>query len=184
MNVTAAAPYAVSTPSVCQRAAGFCGREPARGGYLPVGADAPPDGLDPAADFSLAGSFSFSAEAPPEGLLSPAPLALPPLVGSSVASLPPDSFAGLSLEVVPALLDVVEVDVVWTAAFSALVSLGGVMSGVLFGIASAVPPPPPHAARVVPASSSASASSAARAVNDFPSRIQAVPSGDRTSGSR
>jgi hypothetical protein len=79
---------------------------------LPVGAPAPPDGLDSAADFSSA----FSEVAPPEGLLaafssSLAPLELPPLAGSSVASLPPDSFAALSLLEVDVFVFVVEVDV-------------------------------------------------------------------------
>src|SRR2546422_1042898 len=80
--------------------------------------------LEPAADFSLE-AFSFSsADAPPEGL---APLELSPLFGSSAASLPPASLAAELSPVVPVLVDVVEVDVVCTAAFSALLSAGGVM---------------------------------------------------------
>ncbi len=124
---------------------------------MPVGAPAPPEGLDSAADFSL--SLAFSAEAPPEGVASSslAPLELPPLAGSSVASLPPDELAALSLVVV-LLVDVFdEVDVVCAAACSALVSFGGVMLGVLLGTESLALLPPPQAASVPPARSSASA---------------------------
>src|SRR6202020_572346 len=124
-----------------------------------VGAPAPPDGLDSAADFSSA----FSAVAPPDGVAafssSLAPLELPPLSGSSVASLPPDSFAALSLPLdVDVFVVEVDVDVVCAAAFSALVSFGGVISGVLFGTASDALPPPPH-----PASAATSTSASARA---------------------
>ena len=45
------------------------------------------------------------------------------------------------------LVEVVEVEVVWAAAFSAVVSVGGVMSGVLLGTTSEVLLPPPHAAK-------------------------------------
>ncbi len=116
---------------------------------------------------------------------SPAPLELPPLAGSSVASLPPDSFAGLSdfeLLVLPVL--VVDVEVVCAAAFSALVSFGGVISGVLFGIASDALLPPPHAPSVAAPSSSASASATALAFNDPPRAPRAAPCACRTSGSR
>ena len=46
-----------------------------------------------------------------------------------------------------AAVEVVEVEVVWAAAFSMLVSVGGMMSGVLLGTASdtLVPPQPPSA---------------------------------------
>jgi hypothetical protein len=47
----------------------------------------------------------------------------------------------------------VEVDVVCTEAFSALVSVGGVISGVLFGTASLTLLPPPQALRPTPHSS-------------------------------
>jgi hypothetical protein len=50
-------------------------------------------------------------------------------------------------------VDVVAVDVVGAAAVSALVSLGGVMSGVLFGTASATLPAPPQPASASDASS-------------------------------
>jgi len=149
---------------------------------LPVGAPAPPDGLDSAADSF--GASSFSAEAPPEGLLlsSPAPLELPPLSGSSVASLPPDSLAGLS--VVEVFVLAVEVDVVCAAAFSALVSLGGVMSGPLLGALSEALLPPPQATSVVLESSNARISSPARTFNDLPPAIRAVPCAVRRWGSR
>ncbi len=129
-----------------------------------VGALAPPDGLEPAADFSL--DFS-SAEEPPEGVASPlpAPLELPPLVGSSVASLPPDSFAGLSVLVVLLVVLVVAVEVVCPDAFSALVSFGGVMSGVLLGTASEALLPPPQAPSVAPEHNSARARISARSFN-------------------
>jgi hypothetical protein len=151
-----------------------------------VGALAPPDGLDSAADFSL--EASFSADAPPEGLLAfssvAAPRELPPLSGSSVASLPPDSFAALSpLVVVEVFVLDVEVEVVCAAAFSALVSFGGVISGVLFGIATEALLPPPHAASVA-ASNNASASASALAFNDLPPASRAVPSAYRRWGSR
>ena len=112
-----------------------------------------------------------------------APLELPPLVGSSVASLPPDSFAGLSVFDV-LVVEVVEVEVVCAAAFSALVSFGGVISGVLLGTASDALLPPPQAPSVAAPSSSASASATALALNDPPGAFRAAPSACRTSGSR
>ncbi|HEY3864977.1 MAG TPA: hypothetical protein VGL54_02690 [Solirubrobacteraceae bacterium] len=89
--------------------------------------------------------FAVSLEAAPpvSPLLSDAALSLPPL--DAVSSLA----AASSLEV-PSLdlaVEVVEVEVVCTAAFSALVSVGGVISGVLFGTASLTLPPPPQATR-------------------------------------
>jgi hypothetical protein len=150
-----------------------------------VGALAPPDGLDPADDFS--GSFSLSADAPPDGVASldsPAPLELPPLSGSSVASLPPDSFAGLSdFDVLDVDVDV-DVEVVCAAAFSALVSFGGVISGVLLGTASEALAPPPHAPSETAPSSSATVSATALALTDPPCAIRAAPSACRTWGSR
>jgi hypothetical protein len=111
-------------------------------GYLP-GALAPPVGLEPASDFepppSPAGELSFpSAEAPPPEL--------PPLA-SEASSLPASPLDEDSLELGVDLVEVVDVEVVCTAAFSALVSLGGVMSGVLLGTASATLPAPPQAPR-------------------------------------
>jgi hypothetical protein len=98
----------------------------------------------------LAGSapplFDVSLEAAPPValLLSDAPLSLPPLDDASSLAL-----ASSLEEPVPSLdlaVDVVAVEVVCTAAFSALVSVGGVMSGVLFGTASLTLLPPPQAA--------------------------------------
>ncbi len=74
------------------------------------------------------------------------------------------------------LVDVVEVEVVCAAAASALVLVGGVMSGVLFGTASETLLPP-QAPIVSPHSSAAQAASAARA-------LTAVPCACRTWGSR
>jgi len=77
-------------------------------------------------------------------LLSDAPLSLPPLEAASSLLLDssPDPVEVPSLDLA---VDVVEVDVVCTAAFSALVSVGGVMSGVLFGTVSLTLEPPPQA---------------------------------------
>jgi len=100
-------------------------------------------------------AFSFSpAEAPPEGVDS---LELPPLGAASLLSLlalslleePADE---LSPEVVVVLVAVVDVDDVWAAAFSALVSVGGVMFGVLLGTVSEMLLPP-HPPRQTPPSS-------------------------------
>jgi hypothetical protein len=121
--------------------------------YLPVGALAPPlgvaaDSLPPPlpADSSL---FAVPpAEVPPADslLLSEAPLSLPPL--DSASSLPLDSSPEeLSLDLAVEVFEVVAVDVVCTAAFSALVSVGGVISGVLFGTESLTLLPPPQAPR-------------------------------------
>jgi hypothetical protein len=79
-------------------------------------------------------------------LLSEAPLSLPPLEDASS----PAADSSLDAPVEPSLdlaVEVVEVEVVCTAAFSALVSVGGEISGVLFGTASLTLPPPPQAAR-------------------------------------
>jgi hypothetical protein len=68
-----------------------------------------------------------------------------------------------SLEVPVDPVDAVEVEVVSTDAFSALVSAGGVMSGVLFGTTSEALLVPPHAPSVVPARSTNDAPTATRA---------------------
>jgi hypothetical protein len=78
-------------------------------------------------------------------LLSEAPLSLPPLDDASSLVLA----SSLDAPVEPSLdlaVEVVEVEVVCTAAFSALVSVGGEISGVLFGTASLTLLPPPQAA--------------------------------------
>ncbi len=106
-----------------------------------MGLELPADSL-PLVALSPEAAFSFSpADAPPEALdsLEPAPLGDPALLSLFALSLPEDSEEVLSpvVPVVPVVLvDVVEVEVVWMAAFSALVSVGGVMLGVLFGTAS------------------------------------------------
>jgi hypothetical protein len=87
------------------------------------------------------------AEVPPADspLLSEAALSLLPLGDASPLPLDssPDAVEVPSLDLA---VDVLEVEVVCTAAFSALVSVGGMMSGVLFGTASLTLLPPPQAA--------------------------------------
>jgi len=58
---------------------------------------------------------------------------------------------------------VVDVEVLCTEAFSALVSLGGVISGVLFGTTSLTLLPPPQAPRLMAHNSTRLAASATRA---------------------
>jgi hypothetical protein len=104
---------------------------------------------------------SLEAAPPVAPLLSDAPLSLPPLDDAS--SLAADSSLDAPEE--PSLdlaVEVVEVEVVCTDAFSALVSVGGVISGVLFGTASLTLPPPPQAARPTGQSSRRPAASTAR----------------------
>jgi len=124
---------------------------------LPDGASAPPPGPEPAADFSVAELFSFSGVAPPAAPPSPEALELSELLAPELLSPLLASPEVLEVEVVlPAL---VEVEVVCRALRSALVSAGGVMSGVLFGTTSAVPLPPPQ-----PASAQAGASASTSAM--------------------
>ncbi len=82
----------------------------------------------------------------------------------------------LSLVLLLAFVPVVEVEVVCAAATSALVSVGGVISGVLLGTASETLLPP-HALNAGPQSSAAQAASVAR-------RLTAVPCACRRWGSR
>jgi hypothetical protein len=132
---------------------------------LPEGALAPPEGVAADSLPPLAASSLLApplAEVPPADspLLSEAPLSLPPLDdASSLASLSSPEEPSLDLPV-----DVVEVavEVVCTAAFSALVSVGGVMSGVLFGTESLALLPPPQAPRPTEHSKRTLAASAAR----------------------
>ena len=103
-------------------------------------------------------------------------LGAPALVAASLLSLGVVSpLAEVSLALV-VLADVVEVEVVCAAATSALVFVGGVMSGVLLGTASETLLPP-HAPSVSPHSNAAHAASAARA-------LTTVPCACRTWGSR
>jgi len=104
------------------------------------GALAPPV-APPALSDSLEAGFSVSAGAPPEEPDSPAPsLDEPPLDSEPEDSSPPEDED--SPVVVVLLVAVVEVEVVDRAAFSALVSAGGTMLGVLFGIDSETLLPP------------------------------------------
>jgi len=109
------------------------------------------------------------AEVPPADspLLSDAPLSLPSLDGDDDdSSLPLDDSSPDAVEEVPSLdlaVEVLEVEVVCTAAFSALVSVGGVMSGVLFGTVSLTLLPPPQAVR--PTAHSSKMLAASQALN-------------------
>lgn len=113
-----------------------------------------------------AAGFSFSAEAPPVGLAS---LGVSLLAGVSVLSV--DAASPLeedgSLEVFLVLVAVAEVDVFCAAAASALVLVGGVISGVLLGIGS-LTLLLPHPLTVTPQSSAADATSATRAFTAAP----------------
>jgi hypothetical protein len=105
------------------------------------------DSLPPLAALSPLPVFAAPpAEVPPAGLpLSLASPELPPLgdVSSLALASSPVELGEPSLDLA---VDVLEVEVVCTAAFSALVSVGGMMSGVLFGTASLTLLPPPQAA--------------------------------------
>jgi hypothetical protein len=108
------------------------------------------DSLPPLAAVSPAPLFAVPpAEVPPAGLLlSLAPPELPPLGDASSLAFASstDELGEASLDLAVEVVEVVEVEVLCTAAASALVSVGGVMSGVLFGTASLTLPPPPQAA--------------------------------------
>lgn len=125
---------------------------------------------------SLDAGFSGSlAEAPPE---EPAALGALVLEGVSLASvvwLSPLEEEELSLAFV-VLVAVVAVEVFCAADASALVSVGGVMSGVFLGTVSETLLPP-HALSVVAHSSAAHAASARRL-------LTAVPYACRRWGSR
>ena len=106
------------------------------------------------------------AEVPPAGLLlSLAPPELPPLGDASSLAFAssPDELGEASLDLAVEVVEVVEVDVLCTAAASALVSVGGVMSGVLFGTVSLTLLPPPQAAR--PTAHSSKMLAASQALN-------------------
>jgi hypothetical protein len=145
-----------------------------------VGLAAPPEPL------SLEGLFAFSsAAAPPAEPPPPAPAEPPeplpelslPAASSppAAAASPPEDAADSSLApvAVPALLlEEVEVEGFWAAAFSALVSVGGMMSGVLFGTVSEAWLDPPQAVSGMPVNTTSEATSAAR-----PTRTQPLPAG-------
>ena len=135
---------------------------------MPEGALAPPLGVAADSLPPLVVSSLFApppAEVPPADspLLSEAPLSLPPLVDSSPLPLDssPDAVEVPSLDLAVEVVE--EVEVVCTAAFSALVSVGGVISGVLFGTVSLTLPPPPQAPR--PTAHSSKMLAASQALN-------------------
>ncbi len=113
-----------------------------------------------------AGAASFSTDAPPDGLETAGSLALDEVSLVSLAGVSLfDEEPSLALLVV--FVAVVEVDVVCTAAASALVLVGGVTSGVLLGTASDTLAPP-QALNASPHSSVAHAASAARLLTTVP----------------
>jgi len=83
-------------------------------------------------------------------------------VASPVAAVLFDDPVELAPEAPVDAVETAVVDVVWAAAFSALVSVGGVISGVLFGTASETLLPPPHAVSVTLARTTSIAGRAAR----------------------
>jgi hypothetical protein len=93
-------------------------------------------------------SFVPPAEVPPADSPSPDAALLPPL-DSELDSLS-DELASLSPPVFVLAVAVVEVAVVCADSFSALVSVGGVISGALFGVASETLLEPPHALSPTP----------------------------------
>ena len=99
---------------------------------------------------------------PPAGEPVAVPAPVPALEDSELASLPAASLLEDPEEApaAEALVDVVEVRT--PAAFSALVFVGGVISGVVLGTASATLLPP-HPLTLTPQSTAAEAASAARA---------------------
>jgi hypothetical protein len=116
---------------------------------------------------SLAAGFSLSAEAPPEAPDVAGSLA-PPEADSLVSpEVDSPEVLSLALLVVVLVLAVVEVDAALAAAASALVSVGGAISGVLFGTASETLVPP-HALNVSPHIRTAHAASATRALTTGP----------------
>ncbi len=128
-------------------------------------------------------------EPPPEPPLPEPPVApLAPLPeGSSEA--PPDSLAPLaSDDPLPVLLDEVFVEVLDTddacASFSADVLVGGVMFGVLLGMASEAFELPPHAPSVRAQRVRTLTPSAARVAREAALVLKAAPCAARRSGSR
>jgi hypothetical protein len=116
---------------------------------------------------SLAAGFSLSAAAPPDA--PDVAGSLVPLEADSLLSPEVDSpeVLSLALVVVVLVLAVVDVDPALAAAASALVFVGGVISGVLFGTASETLVPP-HALNVNPHSRIAHPASATRVLTTDP----------------
>ena len=140
-------------------------------------ASEPPVSLPPEDDFSDVFSDSL-ADVPPELSLDsddPSLDSLPP-VELVFSSLPVDVFAAV---------EVVDVAVVSAASFSAEVSFGGVISGVLFGVASETLEPPQDD-RPIPARSSTALAASAAIERGRSARLtrRAGPSADRKWGSR
>jgi hypothetical protein len=128
---------------------------------------APPVGLlaSPAPELAFSVVFSFSPMAvPPAGEPVAAPVPAPALEDSELASLLLASLFEDPDEAAPAELLVAVVEVRTPAAFSALVFVGGVISGVLFGTASATLLPP-HPLSVRPHSATVETATAARAAH-------------------
>jgi hypothetical protein len=127
-------------------------------------------------------------EEPPEPPLEPPVAPLAPLPADS-SEAPPDSLAPLDSEAplpVPLEEVFVEVDVLdaadaW-ASFSAEVSAGGMMLGVLLGTASDALEPPPHALSVRPQRTTTVAPTATREARGAP--LTAAPCAARRWGSR
>lgn len=145
-------------------------------------AEDPPLSLPPDEDDFSDEAFSDSpADVPPEASLSPDEL--------SLDSPPPSALEDDPVPLVPvvpvAAFAVVDVEVVSVASFSAEESLGGVISGVLLGVASDTLVPPhavtPSDARSIRALA-ASATRRERCVARFTRR--ADPSGECRLGSR
>jgi hypothetical protein len=102
-------------------------------------AEDPPLSLPPEDDDFSEDAFSDSpADVPPEASLSPDELSL----DSPPSSVLEDDPVPLAPVVPVAVVAVVDVEVVSVASFSAEVSLGGVISGVLLGVTSDTLVPP------------------------------------------
>jgi len=124
-------------------------------------------GLAGSVAFDSLGAASFSAAAPPEAPDVAGALALEDGSLLSLAGVSALEEASPVLLVVLVLVAVVAVDVVCAAAASALVLVGGVISGVLFGTASETLLPP-QALRASPHSNVAHAASATRVLTAGP----------------
>ena len=150
------------------------------------GAPAPPVGLELASlSFVFSGAFS-SLPVPPEAPPVPSELSL---AGASALDSDSGSSPVVPVGLVPVLpfVEVVDVEVVCAAAFSALVSLGGMMSGVDLGTASETLLPP-HALRPNAPSTPATAASAMRVRSSFTlsslEEVRPAPCACRRWGSR